>query len=1136
MKRFTDMDMLTDSDESPTSDKSMTSDKSTTSVIEFPTNVEFQIQLDVMVAVLQRRPSEHSGYAANGRGYIRTTGKPVFPPPPHFTYVPPGLVDTRPEDTQANYVGWTLRSVSAALQEAGLLTNWPSNRDVNFGGPIHGFQVNHEAVWTVSLGPRKLLETREPEFDWVSVRIVSPVFNTTVIDTADQLGLVSQILIQNFITFAHSNSRLVVLVRPSESAVSLSYLKRIASLLWVIDPILSELHPPHCGPGSLPSLSLQFTRLAQQQESIDIGVQSTSAEILEDPWNYRLCRDRRPLPVLKSPGKLSEPQFGHGLGLIRSALTFEALLDLLAVIPVDFNCHPLLEIRGPVGAAYDFTRLNKSTGSSRGMLAFTQHCGTLDFDAIIHWAVVTTHLVALSAGGTFDFERTLQSLQHSVKAKDLSLAQTLHENGLEETAAYYQGRQGGLQPSELEPWPVLRDSNCADHSEPTLEQDPHTLNNPALLLNPSSRLEENPTTQVSLLGIIGESMTRWHCPSRIHNPDSRYTFGIEIEMLAPVLNSDRPRKDPSFRRASTRSHRVSQDPQPWDTRRVLPHDMEDRFSQMTKIMEGFNVAACSGVPCMNGGKNMSPFTHVKKQYIRDMNLLSTVFPVDYQVWMIHSDCSLTGAPSWKGYDGIFGIELASSIHRDTSESWEEILDTVSGLRRTVRLAVDSKCGFHVSVGAGDYDLSLAFLRKMASASFLADRLIFSLCDPRRKMATVYCCSLREQSNLTHHVCDRWRQFPILSDFAQHFPVDRLSVDDCAILKNIWLMTDIFELADSISYYDEGRSSVSFQRVRPKAAHGDISKSFYGAVEFRYLQGTLDPELILRFSQLMVAFFRFVDTAEPGAFQEFSSNVLECEDTWDYDLGILEKFLGHLNMSEDYTYWKAQVQQNRSIAPSIKEEIAMKKDNHDSEVSEEHLESITILPEVPDDKVESLRNNVCRRSKFASYAKEKPGDVVPKAILLDANTDLLTRTLAMAEAIDTFEGVSKDSLAALVSQSQTTVDVSKWSLRKRLEDLNGSYRASEPIDTDPITVEALVKLGVDALENSDIDNLFAAIDRHGKTLANPEEIQVSVQDLNSLIDLDDDHSDTVPFIFSDYVQVEGSPLQVSLTDEELRQLA
>lgn len=151
----------------------------------------------------------------------------------------------------------------------------------------------------------------------------------------------------------------------------------------------------------------------------------------------------------------------------------------------------------------------------------------------------------------------------------------------------------------------------------------------------------------------------------------------------------------------------------------------------------------------------------------------------------------------------------------------------------------------------------------------ADPVIFSLFHPSRPR-TLVATPLRSPE-VRSEVAHRWEMHRNQADtpkgskseseseFAQHFNGVPLSEDLDSMLHMLWEFPSD-QLSKCLEHMGD-RSCVSLQRVAD-TRHREYKK---GSVEFRYLEGMLHPELILRFSKLMVAMFQFVDNANPKTF-------------------------------------------------------------------------------------------------------------------------------------------------------------------------------------------------------------------------------------------------------------------------------
>lgn len=112
-------------------------------------------------------------------------------------------------------------------------------------------------------------------------------------------------------------------------------------------------------------------------------------------------------------------------------------------------------------------------------------------------------------------------------------------------------------------------------------------------------------------------------------------------------------------------------------------------------------------------------------------------PVDdidlrYQTWNIGTDVSLRRMSEWAGYKQLNGLEIVSSVLRDTPECWEEVLDMVSILRNNFRLTVSKSCSFHIHVSKVTGPIMLHLVRKVSVLMYLVENIVYRLCCPGRR--------------------------------------------------------------------------------------------------------------------------------------------------------------------------------------------------------------------------------------------------------------------------------------------------------------------------------------------------------------------------------------------------------------------
>ncbi|KAF7535008.1 hypothetical protein G7Z17_g13269 [Cylindrodendrum hubeiense] len=747
-------------------------------------------------------------------------------------------------------------------------------------------------LWDFEI-PTDIDEHQDPEYSWVGVKLTSPVYTSgksTGSPLFNGFSEVIHILNNQYITICNADTRLGILVRPAKESLEFEELKTISSLIWVADPLLDTIHVPHCGPGSLGALGLQFSNLAENQSHIDLRVQLASADRIPDPWDNRLSPDRQPLSLLSHPGELSAPKFRHGLSRIRNAKDFSELIHLLELVPITYDG----DCQRP-RPAYDFRGLKEC--GSRGMIEFNQHCGTLDFDAICHWACVCTFLVSVGVGKSLEcIQDDLRALQREVQQK-ITLFDFLTDSGLQASANYYQTRPTTMEIPDFKTWPKLKKGVPDDESEPVLKAG--TL-----------PLKMDREISKSFLDDFGKRLDKWGKSAKTTD-NGCYTMGIELEMQTPSSGETEGERAASIAECqsghwfeceeeaqkyietwSNGAGQTCQDPDPSDGRDYAHGFKFETRSHNIIQMVRRNLGVYFYSPYSSlEYSGIDSIIARKKMFAEEGGFFcNPEYADEWQAWGVKEDVSLGNYKDWKGYDWLHGLEIVSPILRDKPECWESILDVVAGLRRTMRLVTDQRCGLHVSVGKGTGPMPFHFYRKLTCLMYCADHVIFSLCRPDRRKNFGFSPPLRECNGfgLVGVYDERWENGSATGDFFQHIPVDELRSGDVAILKKLWMAPNKEALEDLIMR-GGARSCVSILRVKGTPVPGYFS----GSVEFRHLEGNLDPDLIIRFSQLLVALFQFADKAEPEAWKQMIENLMRCQSPRGYDLDVLRRLLVQL---------------------------------------------------------------------------------------------------------------------------------------------------------------------------------------------------------------------------------------------------
>ncbi|KAI1272926.1 putative amidoligase enzyme-domain-containing protein [Xylaria sp. FL0933] len=114
-------------------------------------------------------------------------------------------------------------------------------------------------------------------------------------------------------------------------------------------------------------------------------------------------------------------------------------------------------------------------------------------------------------------------------------------------------------------------------------------------------------------------------------------------------------------------------------------------------------------------------------------------------WQVDADPSISETVPSLPYTFV-GVEVSSPVQFATPEAFDVISRAISTITSKFRCIVDVSCGLHVHVGLGEERLSLEQIRRIASLSYAAEPLLFTLHDPARKVNS-YCRPLQDYSYL-----------------------------------------------------------------------------------------------------------------------------------------------------------------------------------------------------------------------------------------------------------------------------------------------------------------------------------------------------------------------------------------------------
>ena len=311
----------------------------------------------------------------------------------------------------------------------------------------------------------------------------------------------------------------------------------------------------------------------------------------------------------------------------------------------------------------------------------------------------------------------------------------------------------------------------------------------------------------------------------VHVKNDEVTVGYEMEMLVAILNEPK-------------------DPHPDDTRWCIPFVEHSSRSQLPESALAkksiIEVIREAGLPAMlNSSKAANP------EGLPSGLLVSRYYRVVYDSslhadqWDIEQDC----------YDWV-GAELVSRVLHYPEESDREVRRICGDLRDKMRLHLNRTTGFHVHIGVSD--LSLTQLKKFLTLYWAVEDVLFSLCAPHRR-DSVYCEPVRESADAV---------------FGPRCPSDMIEPSKMTALFPDIVPEDIRHELIPIWKAKE-RHDLVYQLLKPPAmdvisdraalalrAHGpfNIGTDDFDVCtfEFRHLQGTVNPNLIKNWTDVVVA--------------------------------------------------------------------------------------------------------------------------------------------------------------------------------------------------------------------------------------------------------------------------------------------
>jgi hypothetical protein len=326
----------------------------------------------------------------------------------------------------------------------------------------------------------------------------------------------------------------------------------------------------------------------------------------------------------------------------------------------------------------------------------------------------------------------------------------------------------------------------------------------------------------------------------------------------------------------------------------------------------------------------------------------------YQTWTVTTDGSLHTFRDWAGYESASGIEVVSPVLQDKATSWENVVNVLSSLRNNFRLLETNNCGFHIHIAKGMETLSIHLLRKLCILMCCMEDVIFRFCHPSRRGNKWTLNTLGGGSFLHDNYNETWKHLEVPCDFWQYVPYSMASFPSIlGPLKKIWKAKDEKELQMLLN-----PSGLNFNKpciFLPKI------RSLTGTVEFRHLEGTLDPELIIRWGQLLTALFKFADKAPTEKWEPLLTTVIRSRQSVDLDPNLLRGFLTFLGLEDDYDFWTHRV------------DTMSKLEDDNNQLSCRPDEDQKFCSRINEGEIAALHKNLCRRERTHPFLEEEKAE-------------------------------------------------------------------------------------------------------------------------------------------------------------------
>ncbi|KAI0140014.1 hypothetical protein F4776DRAFT_677262 [Hypoxylon sp. NC0597] len=421
-------------------------------------------------------------------------------------------------------------------------------------------------------------------------------------------------------------------------------------------------------------------------------------------------------------------------------------------------------------------------------------------------------------------------------------------------------------------------------------------------------------------------VTRKYLPFTRNRPFHAVTYGVELQFLIPVLIGKQD------------------DPHPNDTRKVtvVPEDADYDDILVTVTA---NILHClRGVARVPAWTYLGPpFPNVRAlDTMDDESAAVSVMPA-YSQWVVETDEDLLPTDTFSDIYTWVGVKVKSN-KRDLNwpNHFDQIHNVIVALRQNFRMRLPPTTSLMVHVGEKwrdfmAYGAGTRPLRVFCTMWWLLERYVQELAHPSRSEHPA-CQSLKMKSRLArtsaadleHEIAEGgMRKINFANWYKQMhaiLPTTAMSARDNQQLECLWRSKNALEIVqkmtvptektvtmeltgEKVTHQFEGRGSVGFQGICEGGLgialpHND---GHTGTIEFRCMEGTLDPLLIIHWVAVVTRLFDFSRRGDTTDIM----GMLEKGQRYDGSYSGLA-LLQDLGLPEQYEYFKGKTTNDKHL--------------------------------------------------------------------------------------------------------------------------------------------------------------------------------------------------------------------------------